>query len=108
MPDFSAFAGLRYDCDAAGAQLEALTAPPYDVIDEEKRAALEAATRHNAVRLLLPRDEHADGDRYDAPRPTRSARGSNRRVWSSTPRRASTPTGCSSADRTASRATRGA
>jgi uncharacterized protein (DUF1015 family) len=64
LPEFSAFAGLRYDCDAAGAQLEALTAPPYDVIDEEKRAALESATRHNAVRLLLPRDEHTDGDRY--------------------------------------------
>ena len=58
MPDFFAFAGLRYDCGAAGTDLEALAAPPYDVIDEERRAALEAAAPHNAVRLLLPRDEH--------------------------------------------------
>ena len=43
MPDFFAFAGLRYDCDAAGTGLEALAAPPYDVIDEDRRAALEAA-----------------------------------------------------------------
>ena len=64
LPDFSAFAGLRYDCDAAGAHLEALTAPPYDVIDEEQRAALEGSTPHNAVRLLLPRDGDVEGDRY--------------------------------------------
>jgi uncharacterized protein (DUF1015 family) len=64
VPDFSAFAGLRYDCGAAGTDLEALTAPPYDVIDEEKRAALEAAAPNNAVRLLLPRDDEHDGDRY--------------------------------------------
>jgi uncharacterized protein (DUF1015 family) len=65
VPDFFAFAGLRYDCDAAGSALDALAAPPYDVIDEELRAALEAEAPHNAVRLLLPRDESADGDRYD-------------------------------------------
>jgi uncharacterized protein (DUF1015 family) len=65
VPDFFAFSGLRYDCDAAGSGLDALAAPPYDVIDEELRAALEAAAPHNAVRLLLPRDESADGDRYD-------------------------------------------
>ena len=64
MPDFFAFAGLRYDCKAAGADLEALAAPPYDVIDEDQRAALEAQAAHNAVRLLLPRDEHQDDDRY--------------------------------------------
>ena len=57
LPDFFAFAGLRYDCGAAGTDLEALAAPPYDVIDEDQRAALEAAAPHNAVRLLLPRDE---------------------------------------------------
>lgn len=64
LPDFSPFAGLRYDCNAAGADLEALAAPPYDVIDEDQRAALESAAAHNAVRLLLPRDGHVDGDRY--------------------------------------------
>jgi uncharacterized protein (DUF1015 family) len=65
LPDFSAFAGLRYDCNAAGADLEALTAPPYDVIDEERRAALEAESGYNAVRLLLPHDHEQDGDRYE-------------------------------------------
>ena len=64
VPDFFAFAGLRYDCDAAGTGLEALAAPPYDVIDEDRRAALEAAAPHNAVRLLLPRDQRDEGDRY--------------------------------------------
>jgi uncharacterized protein (DUF1015 family) len=64
LPDFFAFAGLRYDCGAAGSDLEALAAPPYDVIDEERRAALEAADAHNTVRLLLPRDDRDDGDRY--------------------------------------------
>ncbi|HTD49586.1 MAG TPA: DUF1015 domain-containing protein, partial [Acidimicrobiia bacterium] len=64
VPDFFAFAGLRYDCAAAGTDLEMLAAPPYDVIDEDRRAALEAADAHNAVRLLLPRDRHTDGDRY--------------------------------------------
>ena len=65
MPDFFPFAGLRYDCIAAGADLEALAAPPYDVIDEDQRAALESGAAHNAVRLLLPRDENSDGDRYE-------------------------------------------
>jgi uncharacterized protein (DUF1015 family) len=64
LPDFFAFAGLRYDCAAAGADLEALVAPPYDVIDEDQRAALESRAAHNAVRLLLPRDEARTGDRY--------------------------------------------
>ena len=65
MPEFSPFAGVRYDCDAAGAGLGVLAAPPYDVVDEDEHAALEAAHPHNSVRLILPRDEHDDGDRYD-------------------------------------------
>jgi uncharacterized protein (DUF1015 family) len=60
--DFSPFAGVRYR--AASAELAALVAPPYDVIDEDQRAALEAADEHNAVRLILPRDEVNEGDRY--------------------------------------------
>jgi uncharacterized protein (DUF1015 family) len=60
--DFSPFAGVRYR--AASAELAALVAPPYDVIDEDQRAALEAADEHNAVRLILPRDEVDEGDRY--------------------------------------------
>jgi uncharacterized protein (DUF1015 family) len=50
---------------AAGADLAALTSPPYDVIDDAGVAALEAADPHNVVRLILPRDaEGAPGSRY--------------------------------------------
>ena len=62
MADFSPFAGVRYGAAPAG--LAALVAPPYDVIDDDQRATLEAADEHNSVRLILPRDEHAEGDRY--------------------------------------------
>src|SRR5438445_7586614 len=63
VPDFFPFPGLRYRLDALGARLDALTAPPYDVIDAEARARLEAAHPMNAVHLILPRDTTA-GDRY--------------------------------------------
>ena len=53
--DFSPFAGVRYQ-GAAAAELAALVAPPYDVIDDDQRATLEAADEHNSVRLILPRD----------------------------------------------------
>ncbi len=66
MPNLSPFRGIRYDLDALDAALDDLTAPPYDVIDDEARASLEAAHSHNAVHLLLPRDSGAGvGDRYD-------------------------------------------
>jgi uncharacterized protein (DUF1015 family) len=65
VPSFLPFAGVRYDVAAAGTGLDALTAPPYDVVDEEQRAALEASDAHNAVRLILPRDGERDGDRYE-------------------------------------------
>ena len=60
----SPFRALRYDTTTAG-DLHALTSPPYDVIDEDGVAALEAASEHNVVRLILPRDA-TDGseDRY--------------------------------------------
>jgi uncharacterized protein (DUF1015 family) len=61
VPDFFPFAGIRY---SNGADLSARCAPPYDVIDEEQRAALEAADPQNAVRLILPRDGDVEGDRY--------------------------------------------
>jgi uncharacterized protein (DUF1015 family) len=60
--DFSPFAGVRYR--GASAELAALVAPPYDVIDDEQLATLEAADEHNSVRLILPRDEAVEGDRY--------------------------------------------
>src|SRR5688500_14996369 len=63
VPDFLPFPGVRYRPEAAAARLEELTAPPYDVIDAEARARLEAAHPMNAVHLILPRDQEP-GDRY--------------------------------------------
>ena len=57
MPDFLPFRGTRYRDTSA---LSSLVAPPYDVIDEEERAALEASDPHNAVRLILPRPAPPD------------------------------------------------
>jgi uncharacterized protein (DUF1015 family) len=61
--DFFPFPGLRYRLDALGADLDRLIAPPYDVIDAESRAQLEAAHPRNAVHLILPRDRQP-GDGY--------------------------------------------
>ena len=63
MPDFFPFPGLRYQLDAISAELKEVTAPPYDVIDAEAQARLEATHPLNAVQLILPRDQQA-GDRY--------------------------------------------
>jgi uncharacterized protein (DUF1015 family) len=63
VPDLFPFPGLRYQPAALDSDLGAVTAPPYDVIDEEARARLEAADPRNAVRLILPRDVEP-GDRY--------------------------------------------
>jgi uncharacterized protein (DUF1015 family) len=50
VPRFLPFPGIRYrDHD-----ISAVSAPPYDVIEPEARAALEARDPHNAVRLILP------------------------------------------------------
>ena len=60
----SAFRALRYD-EAVAGELHALTSPPYDVIDADGVAALEASSEHNVVRLILPRDDPDSGqDRY--------------------------------------------
>ncbi len=61
--DFSPFAGVRYQ--GGSAELAALVAPPYDVIDDDQLATLEAMDEHNSVRLILPRDDTTEGDRYD-------------------------------------------
>jgi len=52
--------GLHYDVEKTGG-LQAVIAPPYDVIDAEQRARLEARSPYNVVRIDLPQ---ADGDRY--------------------------------------------
>jgi uncharacterized protein (DUF1015 family) len=64
LPDFFPFAGIRYDIRDGGGDLSARAAPPYDVIDEEQRSALESSHPENAVRLILPRDGDVEGDRY--------------------------------------------
>jgi uncharacterized protein (DUF1015 family) len=69
VPDLFPFPGLRYQLDALDTDLSAVTAPPYDVIDEEGRTRLEAAHPQNAVRLILPRDVDS-GDRYRRARET--------------------------------------
>lgn len=55
MPDFAPFRGLRYD--PARVDLAAVTAPPYDVIDEEQRATLVGRDPMNVVRVDLPAAE---------------------------------------------------
>ncbi|GAA1159485.1 uncharacterized protein (DUF1015 family) [Kitasatospora gansuensis] len=59
------FRGLRYRPDRVG-NLAAVTSPPYDVVDPNRRLDLETADPHNIVRLILPRPEPDDsGDRPD-------------------------------------------
>jgi uncharacterized protein (DUF1015 family) len=64
VPEFRPFRGIRYATD----ELDAVTAPPYDVIDPPERDALLARDPRNSVQLILPsagddpgRD---DGDGY--------------------------------------------
>jgi uncharacterized protein (DUF1015 family) len=63
VPEFLPFRGLRY---SVGHDVAAVTSPPYDVIDDDDRDALEHRSPENAVRLILPRDpaDPAGGDRY--------------------------------------------
>ena len=53
MADVQPLRALRYDLARAG-DLTAVTAPPYDVIDAEQRAALLARSPHNVVEIDLP------------------------------------------------------
>ncbi len=76
----SPFRALRFDETRAG-DLVTLTSPPYDVIDADGVAALEALNQHNVVRLILPREPTDGGpdtaggptDRYAAARSTLDA-----------------------------------
>ncbi len=63
MPRFEPFVGLRYGPDAS--DLSGVICPPYDVIDERQRRALEAEHDANIVRLELPQPD-GDRDRYRA------------------------------------------
>ena len=52
VPSFEPFPGIRYDLDRSDPAL--VTAPPYDVIDADQRAALAELDPHNVVRIDLP------------------------------------------------------
>jgi uncharacterized protein (DUF1015 family) len=53
VPRVSPFAAFRYDPEVAG-PLEALVAPPYDVISDAQRGEYRARSPYNVVRLTLP------------------------------------------------------
>ncbi len=67
MAEVQPFCALRYHIPAVGS-LEAVTAPPYDVVDEALRAELAARSPFNVVEIDLPRSE--DGDPYEQARTT--------------------------------------
>jgi uncharacterized protein (DUF1015 family) len=50
------FKGLRYNPDRVSS-LAAVTSPPYDVVDPDRRLRLETSDPHNIVRLILPRPQ---------------------------------------------------
>jgi uncharacterized protein (DUF1015 family) len=60
LADVQPFRALHYDLDRVGG-LQAVVAPPYDVIDAAQRAELLARSPHNVVEIDLPQ---ADGDPY--------------------------------------------
>lgn len=62
VPRFEPFAGIRYDPESIN--LAEVIAPPYDVIDAERRASLEARSPYNAVRIELPQPGDDGSDRY--------------------------------------------
>jgi uncharacterized protein (DUF1015 family) len=63
VPRFLPFAGLRYSRSHV-VSLDDVVCPPYDVISESERVALEARSPSNIVRLELPHDQDDEGDRY--------------------------------------------
>ncbi len=61
MADVQPLRALHYDPAVAG-DLDRLVAPPYDVIDAERRAELAGRSPHNVVNVDLP---EGDGDPYE-------------------------------------------
>jgi uncharacterized protein (DUF1015 family) len=62
MPRVEPLRALHYDPAVAG-PLQALAAPPYDVIDPDQRAELQSRSPHNVVAIDLP-EAPDGGDRY--------------------------------------------
>src|SRR4051812_48281110 len=65
MADVKPLRALHYDPAVAGA-LDAVVAPPYDVIDPEQRAQLADRSPYNVVRIDLPEADEPGGDPYAA------------------------------------------
>lgn len=66
VPRFDPFPGIRYN--AEDGYVDAVVAPPYDVIDEEERSRLVERSEHNAVRVELPREEGDGRTKYEVAR----------------------------------------
>jgi len=64
MADVRPLRALHYDLAVVGS-LNVVCAPPYDVIDDDQRAALAARSPHNVVRIDLPAPEMPGGDPYE-------------------------------------------
>lgn len=62
MAEIRPFRGLRFS-DEAG-KLGDLTAPPYDVLNEEQRDSLAARNPHNIVHLTLPTQKEDDRSKF--------------------------------------------
>lgn len=62
MAQIRPFRGLRYTPEAG--PLEALVAPPYDVLSQAERDALAAKNPHNVVHLTLPEQKEDDRSKY--------------------------------------------
>jgi uncharacterized protein (DUF1015 family) len=63
MADVQPLRALHYDPAIVGS-LQAVVAPPYDVIDPEQRAALLARSPYNVVAIDLPEADSPGGDPY--------------------------------------------
>lgn len=63
MPDFRPFRGIHYNAERFGTDISDLAAPPYDVIDDERRAHLGGLHERNAVHLTLP--QATGGSQYE-------------------------------------------
>jgi len=60
---FQPINGIRYDSDRV--DLAEVLAPPYDVVDDEARAQLEARSPYNSILVELGKDGAPDQARYD-------------------------------------------
>jgi uncharacterized protein (DUF1015 family) len=66
VPGFQPFAAVRYNPDRVS--LSDVVAPPYDVIDPDEQARLEARSPYNVVHVDLARESVGGGDRYETAR----------------------------------------